>query len=178
MNHVFSELLSAVNIPLDDVALLFHSFNNKDVCECYKKNILDEYQRLQCTSDKNGYFGNKGYIFSFIRDGHKNAFFYGCYINHGEILTKPDVSELTIKDYSEFIHPEWYDVIGEETPNGHGIQHYYRLVSNPCFSDLKNKLIICDISSERTVQYSEEIMFKKPIIIDDFRLEKKYFPTN
>lgn len=174
MTHDFADFLRRINIPIEEVALLFHSNNSTEYSRCKNRGMIAEYQRFQCTNKKADYLGNKQYIFSFERDGHKNAIFIGCYINHGRIISKPSKSELTIDDYGEFPFPEWYDWIGNQTPGGHGIQYYYLLDLEPQFADLKDIMIIHDISLT-TVQHSEKVLQSKSITIRNSMIDKKYF---
>lgn len=83
----FSDVLRKIGLEPERVKLIRHSLADKEFNECYKKDMVWEYTRVQSENFSNGY----DYWCVFISGKSTTAKFYACYKVNGCIPDTQDV---------------------------------------------------------------------------------------
>ena len=82
----FSDVLKNVGLDPKRVKLIRHSLGDKAFKECYDKNMVEEYTRVQSETFSNGY----DYWCVFISDKSTTAKFFACYKVNGGVIDTQD----------------------------------------------------------------------------------------
>ena len=82
----FSDVLKNVGLDPKRVKLIRHSLGDKAFKECYDKNMVEEYTRVQSETFSNGY----DYWCVFISDKSTTAKFFACYKVSGGVIDTQD----------------------------------------------------------------------------------------
>lgn len=144
------DLIRLAKLPLEDLVVIRHSFNQKETKDIWNRNDTTNFEIYQSLQPSENFFKGRRYVLSFIADGKALSRFVGCY----EILGVRPASE--VDKSPSFPIPDMYDRPGHVC---------FDMKKTTCMEDLDNRLVIdWGKGTLGYVQYSPDALRNKAVV--------------